>query len=194
MYTTDQYTAETWWQGHDADTFYSWQTGNDEWQHFTALQDAEGDYVTFDPPLMLTYTHTNANDANWSDGDPDVPNNGKKFNLDYDGFELHIPWQFSEDAGDWIPMFNLADGATLESGGVEYVVKGIEQALIMTDVTNDDPPAAAALVMDETISAPTLTYDATITDEIGALPEDAEIPSGVGENSIQLLVVAGEDI
>jgi len=188
---TTQLSIENWWQAWDEDTFYSWQTGQDEWQQFSTVMDEEGSYAEFDPPIMLSYTHSNANDANY-DGTNDVEHNGKKFNFDYDGFELHIPWEFNEDSGDWEPMLNLADGTTLTSNGTEYVVKGVEQALIMEDVSDNPPAASDGLEVDTTIAAPTLEYDYSVTDEIGDLPENAEVPAGSGESAYSpLLVVTG---
>ena len=146
LVTNASITGQTWWQAHDEDTYYSWQTGNDQWNHFTTLKDADGNFVAFDPPLRMSYTHSNANDVNWLTGEADVPNNGKIFNIEYNGFELHIPWYFNDDAGEWTPMFNIADGTVVTSGGVNYVIKGVDEALIMESL--DDPPAAAdALVI-----------------------------------------------
>lgn len=192
---TTQFAIDDWWQAYDEATYYSWQTGQDEWQQFSTAMDEDGDYVEFDPPIILSYTHSNANDANY-DGTNDVSHNGKKFNFDYDGFEMHIPWEFDDSTGEWNPMLNLADGTTLTtSGGAEYVVKGVEQALIMQDVSSNPPAGADDLTVDTTIAAPSLQYDSTITDEIGDLPEDAEVPAGAGEStSSTLLVIAGETI
>lgn len=192
LVTNSAITGATWWQAHDENIYYSWQTGNDNWQHFTTLKDADGNYVAFDPPLRLEYTHSNANDINWSAGDPDVANNGKKFSVEYNGFELHIPWYYSDADDEWMPMFNIADGAVLTSGSVDYVVKGIEEALIMESLSN--PPAAADALEIVSIDPPTLTYDATVTDQVGdpSTVEDAEIPAGTG--GAELLVVGGTTI
>jgi hypothetical protein len=192
LVTRSNLTGATWWQSHDEDTYYSWQTGNDDWQHFSTLTDADGNYVEFDPPLLMSYTHANANDVNWSTGDADVPNNGKKFNIEYNGFELQIPWYFSETADDWVPMFNIADGTVVTSGGVDYVVKGVEEALHMRALPS--PPAAADALEVISVDPPTLTYDATVTDLVGdpSTVEDAEIPAGTG--GPQLLVVGGTTI
>jgi len=192
LVTNSAITVNTWWQAHDETTYYSWQTGNDEWQHFTTLQDADGNYVEFDPPLRMTYTHTNANDANWSTGDADVANNGKKFNIEYNGFELHIPWAYDDSADEWVPMFNLADATVLTAGGTNYVIKAVEEALIMESLSS--PPAAADALTITAIDAPTIAYDSTITDLVGdpSTVEDAEIPAGAG--GVELLVVGGTTI
>ena len=176
--TNGDYTKDDWWQAHDEDTYYSWETGQNDWNQFATLEDSYGDYVTFQAPLMLDYTHSTANDIN-----DDATHDGVKFKLDYDGFELHIPWEFNPDATDgheWEPMFGLKDGTTLtDSNNNEYVVKGIERALIMNEV--GDPSVADALVIDTTIAPPTLEYDATKTALVGDRPEDAELKVNKGE-------------
>lgn len=192
LVTNSSITGATWWQAHDETTYYSWRTGNDQWQHFTTLKDADGNYVAFDPPLRATYTHSNANDVNWSTGEADVSSNGKKFNIEYNGFELQIPWSFNADAGEWTPMFNLADGTVVTSGGVNYVIKGIDEALIMESLPS--PPAAAAALEIIAIDPPTIVYDATVTDQVGdpSTVADAEIPAG--SEGPALLVIGGTAI
>ncbi|MFH2067445.1 MAG: hypothetical protein ABIK15_19750 [Pseudomonadota bacterium] len=192
LVTNSSITGETWWQAHDQETYYSWQTGNDQWQHFTTLKDADGNYVAFDPPLRATYTHANANDVNWSTGEADVSGNGKKFNIEYNGFELQIPWAFNEAAGEWTPMFNIADGTVITSGGVDYVIKGIDEALIMESLPS--PPAAADALEIIAIDPPTIVYDATVTDQVGdpTTVADAEIPAGT--EGPALLVIGGTTI
>jgi len=140
----------------------------------------------------MTYTHANAKDVNWSSGEADVPSNGKKFNIEYNGFELHIPWAFNDDAGEWTPMFNIADGTVVTSAGVDYVIKAAEEALIMESL--DSPPSEADALAITEIDPPTLTYDATVTDQIGdpSTIADAEIPTGTG--SVQLLVIGGTTV
>lgn len=192
LVTNSSITAENWWQAHDEDIYYSWQTGNDQWQHFTTLKDANGNYVAFDPPLVMTYTHSNSKDVNWSSGEADVPSNGKKFNIEYNGFELHIPWAFNEDAGEWTPVFNIADGTVVTSAGTDYVIKAAEEALIMESL--DSPPAAADALTITAIDPPTLTYDSTVTDLIGdpSTVADAELPAGTG--GVKLLVIGGTTV
>jgi len=192
LVTNDEITIENWWQAHDETVYYSWQTGNDQWQHFTTLVDSDGSYVAFEPPIRMTYTHANANDVNWSSGDSDVKSNGEKFNIDYDGFELQIPWKFDPDEDDWAPMFNLADGTTLSSGSTNYIVKGIEEALVMREL--DSAPAAAASLVIVEIDPPTLVYDSTVTDQVGdpSTVADAEIPAAVA--GAKLLVIGGETV
>jgi len=153
------------------DTYYSWETGPNEWNQFATVKDSNGDYEAFDPPLRFSYTHSTASDLNG-----DATHNGKKFNIEYDGFELQIPWKFDETAGEWQPMINLKDGTVLSTGGTDYVVKGTEVALIMNEVA--DP---GGLTIDTSIQPPTLVYDASKTALVGDRPTDAELKVIKGE-------------
>lgn len=184
---TTRLSAENSWQAWDQETYYSWQTGTDEWQMFsTVVNETTGEYASFDPPLMLDYTHDAANDINGG-----TAHQGKKFTLDYDGFELHIPWEYDSGSGvsgEWKPMLNLKDGTVLTDGtGHDYVLKGVDKARIMSVV---DDAASVVLDVDMAIPAPTLTYDAAVTAAIGSLP-DAEIPSGA---DAPLTVITGNTI
>ena len=104
---------------------------------------------------------------------------GKKFNMEYDGFELRIPWEFDEDEGEWQPAFNIKDGTLLQDGdGNEYAVKGVEESLMMAEVPGSDPAPELEIVE---IDAPTLTYDSTKTDLVGDVPTDVELKVIKGE-------------
>ena len=156
------------------DTYYSWETGPNEWNQFATVTDALGDYEAFDPPLRCTYTHATVNDLN-----DDEIHNGKAFNVEYDGFELHIPWEYDDTTDQWEPMINLKDGIVLSSGGTDYVAKGTEVGLVMKEVA--DPGVAADLVIDTNIEPPTLQYDASKTALVGDRPADAELKVIKGE-------------
>jgi hypothetical protein len=155
------------------ETYYSWETGPNEWNQYATVKDAYGDYEVFDAPLRLTYTHATANDIN-----DDPTHDDKVFNLEYDGFELRIPWEFDDDAGDWQPMINLKDGTVLSADGTNYVVKGIEVGL---DLQEAPEGAGDDLIIDEGIEPPTLTYDASKTALVGDRPADAELKVIKGE-------------
>ncbi|MDY6825196.1 MAG: hypothetical protein SWH68_15610 [Thermodesulfobacteriota bacterium] len=177
--TETEYAVQNAWQAHGADTYYSWETGEEDWNQFATLQDDAGDYVVFEAPLVFEYTHQTANDING-----DATYDGKKFRMEYDGNHLNIPWKFNPNAtgpGDgWEPMFNLKNGTVLtDSSGTQYVVKGIERAMIMQPV--GDVSQASSLVIDTTIQAPTLTYDATKTAEVGDEPTGVTVQVNKGE-------------
>ncbi len=179
--TTDNtYTKDDHWNiWENAAVYYTWQTGPDQWQQFTTVVNtATGIPVSFDPPLQFKYTHTTANDANGDD-----TNNGKLFSLEYDGFQLNLPWVFDEDKGDWVPVLNLEDGTILthSAGGVDtlYVVKGVEEELVMAVAVQS--AATDELIVDTSILPPTLTYDAAKTDLVGAVPTGTELKVIKGE-------------
>ncbi len=160
------------------DTYYSWSAGSEEWNQLSVLQDADGDYVSFDAPLHFTYTHQTAYDING-----DSSNDGKIFSLEYDGFSLQVPWAFDETEDQWRPLFNLKNssdgGPTLtDDNDNEYVVKMIEASLIMTEV---DSSLASDLTIDDTVAEPTLEYDATKTALVGDKPTDVELKVIKGE-------------
>lgn len=176
--TTDpDYTDADCWDIYNEPSYYYWGTGPNEWNHYTSVIDGDGNFVVFQAPLRLSYTHLTANDINEAS-----EYDGKKFNLEYDGFELHIPWEFDPDDGDegeWEPVFNLKDGTVLQGDdATDYVVKGIEEALIMQEVSGADP--APELVIQE-IDPPTLTYDAAKTALVGSVPANVELKVIKGE-------------
>jgi len=41
---------------NDAEVYYQWETGANTWNQFAAVKDSSGAFVTFDPPLQLSYT------------------------------------------------------------------------------------------------------------------------------------------
>jgi hypothetical protein len=151
------------WTAYDQDVYYSWTTGPDSWQQFTTIIDANQNFMTFDPPLHFAYTHTQANDLNGDD-----TYDGQKFSLEYDGFELRVPWNFDPEEEEWQPVINLKDGTLLTHESSQYVVKGTEIGVMMQLAA--DPSAADGLILDTTIPAPSLVYDASKTDLIGAVP------------------------
>jgi hypothetical protein len=171
--TTDQYTVDTQWQAFDADIYYTWCTGTDEWNQLVAVIDSNGDFVSFDAPISFSYTHSTANDVNG-----DSSQNNKKFRIEYDGFSVNIPWDFDETADEWVPQINIKDGTAMGPNGDDYVIKGVEEALIMSPVIN---PSGITFSNEENVGEPTLTYDATKTALVGDVPTTAELKVIKGE-------------
>ena len=171
--TTVSIPEQDMWTAYDQNVYYSWTTGSDDWQQFTTIIDANQNFVTFDPPMHFAYTHTTANDLNG-----DATYSAQKFSLEYDGFELRVPWNFDPEEGEWQPLINLRDGTNLSHEGTEYVVKGTEIGVMMQLAAN--PDEAADLLIDETIPPPELQYDTSKTDLVGAVP------------SAELKVIKGE--
>jgi hypothetical protein len=174
MTTDDTYNAGTCHLIQDAEVYYTWTTGPNPWNQFTTVQDASGVLATFDRPLSFTYLHQTANDAN-----DDATHDGRTFRLEYDGSDLQIPWTFDAVTGEWWPTISLKDGTVLTAGSLQYVVKAVEESLIMAPAA--DPDLAADLVIDTTVTAPDLTYDATKTDLVGAVPTGIDLKIIKGE-------------
>lgn len=170
--TIDQFSAENNWQAHNAETYYTWNTGTDDWNQFVSVVDANGDYATFQPPLSFAYTHTTEKDVN-----NDSTFNNKKFRLEYDGFSVNIPWEYDTVTGQWVPQINIADGTVMGPNN-EYVIKGIEEALIMDEVAD---PGSITFTNETNVGEPELTYDASKTALVGDVPTGIELKVIKGE-------------
>jgi hypothetical protein len=149
----------TWNAYNDISTFYTWETGTQNWNKLTLLLDSNGDALSFDPPLPVQYT----------DGD------GRKFNLEYGGVGdlWGIPGkcidmdsgtdvscaQFGEEGDDgdsqqknirWVNEWSVPDGSSLTSlatdgsitAGDTFYVKGMEKEQRMGVVPAADCTAA----------------------------------------------------
>jgi len=173
------FTTSNWEQIYNEQTYYSWCTGPKDWNQFWTLKDSTGNYVTFDPPIRLTYTHTTANDRNG-----DSTYDGKKFSLDYDGSELHVPGKFNPTLNRWVPLINLKDGTVLQdSSGTEYVVKAVEVSLSMVQETDASVLSTldSTLPFDESVGAPGLTYSDAKNSNMGDMPTGTTLKVVKGE-------------
>jgi hypothetical protein len=122
--------------------FYTWETGPNQWNQFTALVDPlDGSVLKFDPPLQVSYVHT------WEDLGTST------FNLEYNGFgNLHgIPGKcIDRDTGEeincgpetrWIPEFSISAGTEVtdvSDGTTLYYVKPLEMEQRMKQVNEAD--------------------------------------------------------
>ncbi|MBI5408926.1 MAG: hypothetical protein HZA14_06135, partial [Nitrospirae bacterium] len=65
--------------------YYTWETGPEQWNQFTALKDSNGTVLKFEAPLQLQYVHSQTNASAY-----DYKYNGVSFYLEYSGFgNLH---------------------------------------------------------------------------------------------------------
>ncbi len=131
------------WDLWDADVFYTYETGHNEWNQYGAVKDSAGDFVEFDPPLQFLYTHTTAADRNG-----DATYDGSSYFLNYggNGDLWGIPWEGADLKGEgefdrWYPIFCIADGTLMGPSGTEYVLRAIE----MEQSLQEDPGAAPEL-------------------------------------------------
>ena len=135
------------WQAWSAlDEFYTWETGPNTWNQFTALVDGIGAFVRFDPPLHVQYTHQ-APAVNPTPAD--IKYDNVTFFLEYSGFgELQgIPGKCVDmDTGadadcstgggnnsiKWVPEFTIPDQqgtdyTEVTGQGGPYIVKALEK-------------------------------------------------------------------
>jgi hypothetical protein len=162
------------WDVWSAPEFYVWETGANEWNHFTRVVDASGDFLAFDPPLAFNYVQANGDDRNGDDSRA-----GQTYFLGYGGAGQlwGLPQEGVDLNGDgspdrWYPVVNLADGVLLGPTGSEYVVKGLE----IEQTLAPDPAYAGTLDLGAanalTVSGAEL-YD---TPEIGPSPVVTDPP------------------
>ena len=121
------------------DEYYTWETGPNSWNHLAILKDANGEFQSFDPPLMVEYTHST----------------GTKYYLEYNGMGdlwgipgkcidadtgLDVDCSKGGEEGNfirWVPEFSLSEGSlvTHVESNVNYYVKPleVEQQMISVD-------------------------------------------------------------
>ena len=121
--------------------FYTWETGGNPFNQFSALKDAAGKFLTFDPPLPIKYTYVSTGnaiaDAKYGGTTPAT------FALDYSGFgQLNgIPGKCvdmrSGNTADcstgstnqnirWVPEFVIPPASPVSSGTSTYYVKPLD--------------------------------------------------------------------
>jgi hypothetical protein len=135
------------WQAwSELSEFYTWETGPNNWNQFSALKDTQGTILKFEQPLQVQYVHAQTNSQK-----PDYKYNGVKFQLEYDGFgELNgipgkcvdlntgLPADCSQggDTTRWVPEFTIPEGSTVTyNNSTTYYVKPLEVEQRMTKTT-----------------------------------------------------------
>ncbi|MEW6213641.1 MAG: hypothetical protein AB1478_00315 [Nitrospirota bacterium] len=182
---TGQYTLTCGWKAWGAlDEYYTWETGPDQWNQFTALQDSGGTPLRFQAPLQVAYTHSQTDTTK-----PDYKYNGTKFYLEYSGFGnlWGIPGKCIDfDTGAdtscgpntrWIAEFTIPDGSEVTDASnntTKYLVKALEKEQRMSNV-------AAANCSALTITSYTLPSMTEWTDpDIGTEPTVTNAPAVIG--------------
>jgi hypothetical protein len=134
------------WQAWDnLDEYYSWETGPNDWNRFTALKNDSGEFEKFEPPLPVQYVHEQ------TDADAyDYKYNGTTFYLEYNGFgDLHgipgrcVDMQTGEDTScgpetRWIPELTIPDGSEMQGDEASYLAKALEKEQRMRKVETSD--------------------------------------------------------
>jgi hypothetical protein len=125
--------------------FYTWETGEAQWNRTTIARDSQNEIMTFEKPLQFAYTHSDANDRSGSALHHGVDYAGQTFLLNYGGNGDF--WGIPEDVIDtddngvpdrWMRKFAIADGAAMGPTGGEYVIKArdVEQTFSEVEMSN----------------------------------------------------------
>jgi hypothetical protein len=162
-------------------SYYTYQTGKNQWNQTMWLKKSDGTVVSFDPPVSATYNvPQNASVGGIFDG--------KNVQIQFNGFgNLGIPGTcvdgLTNAAADcssgnarFVPAFALTDGTTLSMGGKSVLVKALNSeirlastscgTLSTSSVTNTTPI--------DNSGDPTLSTDSTY---IGAAPSVTTAPA-----------------
>jgi hypothetical protein len=164
------------WQARsNLTTFYTWETGVNNWNQFTALSSG-GAYLAFEQPLSVKYTRSSGGVTS-------------TYFLQYAGFgELQgIPGKcVNRDTGEdtgcgpdtrWIPEFSIPEGTTVIDGDdntTEYIVKPLEKEQRMQSV-------AVSECSGLTLTSYTLPDISDFSDPaIGSEPAVTDAPAVIG--------------
>ena len=129
-----------WRAWNNLDEYYTWETGPNDWNRFTALQSPVDDsFLTFQAPLSVKYVHAAAGSYQ-----------GTSFFLEYNGFGdlWGLPGKcVDEDTGvatecgpgtRWVPELTITDGSELldlANDSTTYLVKALEKEQQMKSVS-----------------------------------------------------------
>ncbi|NOZ25355.1 MAG: hypothetical protein GXO94_04595 [Nitrospirae bacterium] len=177
-------TTCAWQAWSNLSEFYTWETGLNEWNRFTALKDASNNFLTFDPPLPVKYVHTQTDATK-----PDYKYNGSTFYLEYNGFGdlFGIPgkcvdWDSGEDescdeTSRWVPEITIPDGSEVTDGTdgtTTYLVKALEKEQRMKAVAETSCSGLTAT----SYTLPSI--DDWVDPAIGDAPEISSAPAVIG--------------
>ncbi|MCK5944620.1 MAG: hypothetical protein KAI24_21715, partial [Planctomycetes bacterium] len=108
------------------DTTYQWMIGSNSWNQLRTLKDSNGNFVTFTPPITMSYTHSETSS----------PYDGRTFFLQWDGTWLNgIPHE-QDTNGNYYPVFNIPTGTTVTVGNNTYKLKQLEGEQTMVAVSS----------------------------------------------------------
>ncbi|USD42859.1 hypothetical protein J4N42_19795 [Vibrio sp. SCSIO 43135] len=146
--------------------FYVWETGIQSWNQLSTVADGNGDVVSFERPLQVSYQHSSANDRSGDAGDYD----GQTFLINYGGNGDLWGIPMDENSTRYRPAFSLADGVLLGSSN-QYVVKAIEIEQTMQSATGE---CSALVLQDPAVDVPTSVQGDA---DIGDMPEVTDDPA-----------------
>jgi hypothetical protein len=168
------------WQARGGlSTFYVWETGPSDWQKLTVLVDSDNTSVSFDPPMIVKYTHSGTSS-----------NSGKNYDnaslyLEYGGFGdlWGVPsYCVSTTTGEktncgssgtrWVNEFVVpaTSVVTLAGGTTEYVVKPLEIEQTMPEASNGTTDCTGANLSLGGVSLPDSSEWVDPVSIIGTIP------------------------
>jgi len=172
------------WRTHsELSTFYTWETGANAWNQFTALRDAGGNILEFQPPLQVQYVHSQPDESA-----SDYKYDGVSFYLEYSGFgNLHgIPGNcIDRDTGEptncgpgtrWVPEFTIPDGSEATDGTNDYLIKALRKEQRMSSV---DLGLCSTLTV-SSYTLPEISEETWVDPGIGAEPVVSNAPAVIG--------------
>jgi hypothetical protein len=171
------------WQARGGlSTFYIWQTGTDDWQKLTVLVDSDNTSVTFDPPMIVKYTHSGTSSNSGKNYD------NSSFYLEYGGFGdlWGVPsYCVSTVTGEKVDCAAASQGTTrwvnefvvpattvvTEAGGTtEYVVKPLEVEQTMPEASGEASDCTGAGLSLGGVSLPDSSVFTSPVSSIGERP------------------------
>jgi len=142
---------------------YTWSIGDpaNPWSAYQGLIGSDGKAVSFDPPRIISYTHSAANDAT---GATSSATFGKTLRIQYDGSNLQIPGHQDKDSGYFVADFAIKEGVKSDDGTI--IFKPLDGSKYMK---SKDAASCAGLDVGKAPSLP----DASLYDDAKANREAA---------------------
>ena len=181
------------WQARGGlDTFYIWETGAQDYQKLTVLVDSDNTSVTFDPPMIVKYTHSGTSSNSGKNYDD------ASFYLEYGGFgdlwgvpsycvstatgEKTDCAETSQGNVRWVNEFVVpATTVVTEAGGTtEYVVKPLEIEQTMPEASGEASDCTGAGLSLGGVSLPSASDFVSPVSDVGTKPTITGPPTIVG--------------
>ena len=172
------------WKVNNADTYYTWETGTDEWSKYTGLKNSQDEFVQFDPPFKVEYTHT-YDDASTGTFILEYGGYGDLWGIpgicvDQDtGAEVDC-WDETVEFMRYVPGFTIPDDSVLtttrQDTGAEatYYSLALEKEQRLVEAA-DGSCTTAGLTIDETLTLPTIAL--WLDPTTGPMPVVAAAPA-----------------
>ena len=141
------------WKAYSVlDTYYTWTTSKNSYDHLSVVKDVSGATVKFDKPLQINFTYPTASTGIYNTRETDAKYSGNTFALEYQAYGNGLnnipgrcidpldPSKTIDDCSkpglEWIPDFNVPTGSRVTMNNTDgtstnYLVKAlnVEQRL-----------------------------------------------------------------